>query len=470
MASSSGAGAGLGIAMSPRHLSSDRQAPRAAHQTHAWGLRRPHSQSDMRGSAFGRSSPLSPHRGKPLINGSSHKYSQLADSEENNNALPDRYEAAGPSAMKPFVPSPSGFNPFTSSPTRYPHEARPHVASLASDPGPIPSSRATSRPVSMDFMRSMSSGQVRRSHFSPPTPPEQSNGLLKLAKKKTTSQVPVVSQHQRYFSNGDMSMYAPMVGANTPGADFSIRTAGSAVFPPRATGRRGRALSEGTAQLHRQGTLLTPMASAKRSSAELGIILGSGSNMKASKSKLLPQGDLPIEEKLAKLDQVKLEAKKGSKARVEVDVILERDVLVEGGDLRGRLEVRVRRAKPGEGKVWIGGGKMRIVGFEGGCSCASFVPAQLTPRFALQMFRKLADGISSTTTPTSCRCLLHTGRQRSNTAHSLGQRRTRRGTALQSRARTAYPFRSGYPREEVQKVHGPATARLLPFDMWLLGE
>jgi hypothetical protein len=106
------------------------------------------------------------------------------------------------------------------------------------------------------------------------------------------------------------------------------------------------------------------MASNKRSSAELNIILGS-SNLRASASRLLPQGELPIEEKLAKMDQVRIEAKKGSKARVEVDVVLERDVVVEGGEVRGRLEVRVRREKKGEGKVWIGGGKMRIVGFEG---------------------------------------------------------------------------------------------------------
>jgi hypothetical protein len=204
---------------------------------------------------------------------------------------------------------------------------------------------------------------VRQSYFSPPTPPlVTGSGDRKTALLSLTKNQPNINHnlgngglgHSRHYSGAaDMSIYSEM----TPGAT-------SAVFPPRPGGNRGRALSEGTAQLHRQGTLLTPMASAKRSTAELGIILGS-SNLKASKGKLLPQGDLPIEEKLAKLDQVKLEAKKGNKARVEVDVILERDVLVEGGDLRGRLEVKVRRAKAGEGKVWIGGGKMRVVGFEG---------------------------------------------------------------------------------------------------------
>lgn len=142
-----------------------------------------------------------------------------------------------------------------------------------------------------------------------------------------------------------------------------MRTNGSGVFPPRVGGPRKRALSEGEVQLNRQGTLLTPHATDKRASAELGIMLGSG-RQKIQKGKLLPQGELPIEEKLAKLDQVKLEAKKGRKARVEVDVILESDVMVEGGQLRGRLEVRIRKSRKGE-SLWIGAGKVRVCGYEG---------------------------------------------------------------------------------------------------------
>ena len=88
------------------------------------------------------------------------------------------------------------------------------------------------------------------------------------------------------------------------------------------------------------------------------------SSQKANKSKLLPQGELPIEEKLAKLDQVKLEAKRGRRARVEVDVVLESETFVEGGEVRGRLEVRIRRGRKGE-TLWIGGGKVRVCGYEG---------------------------------------------------------------------------------------------------------
>jgi hypothetical protein len=159
----------------------------------------------------------------------------------------------------------------------------------------------------------------------------------------------------------------PGSGGNTPYIPvmepFSTLTTGSEVFPSRIGGPRKRALSEGECQLTRQGTLLTPHANSKRASAELSVMLGS-SSQRANKSKLLPQGELPIEEKLAKLDQVRLEAKKGRKARVEVDVILESEVFVEGGELRGRLEIRVRRGKKGE-NLWIGGGKVRVCGYEG---------------------------------------------------------------------------------------------------------
>lgn len=161
------------------------------------------------------------------------------------------------------------------------------------------------------------------------------------------------------FRSQPGSPYIPLI------ENDSVKTYGSGVFPPRVGGPRKRALSEGEVQLNRQGTLLTPHATEKRASAELGIMLGSG-RQKLQTGKLLPQGELPIEERLAKLDQVKLEAKKGRKARVEVDVILESDVMVEGGELRGRLEVRIRKSRKGE-SLWIGAGKVRVCGYEGNC-------------------------------------------------------------------------------------------------------
>lgn len=49
-------------------------------------------------------------------------------------------------------------------------------------------------------------------------------------------------------------------------------------------------------------------------------------------------------------------------------VSLERDVMVEGCDVKGRMEVKVREWNKKEGDVYVGGGKVRIVGFEGKAS------------------------------------------------------------------------------------------------------
>ena len=62
-------------------------------------------------------------------------------------------------------------------------------------------------------------------------------------------------------------------------------------------------------------------------------------------------------------EKVKLEAAKRGKARVEVDVVLERECVVEGGEVRGRIEVKV-----GKRGVRVGMGKVRVVGYEGRCS------------------------------------------------------------------------------------------------------
>lgn len=61
---------------------------------------------------------------------------------------------------------------------------------------------------------------------------------------------------------------------------------------------------------------------------------------------------------------VVLEQSAKGKARVELDLTLASTMVVEGGKLKGRMEVRVRKEKQGEGEVWLGAVKARIVGFE----------------------------------------------------------------------------------------------------------
>lgn len=66
---------------------------------------------------------------------------------------------------------------------------------------------------------------------------------------------------------------------------------------------------------------------------------------------------------------VVLEQGSKGKARVEIDLVLASELVVEGGALKGKMEVRVRKDKDGEGFVWLGTLKARIVGFEGERDC-----------------------------------------------------------------------------------------------------
>ncbi|OCF45144.1 hypothetical protein I317_00946 [Kwoniella heveanensis CBS 569] len=131
-------------------------------------------------------------------------------------------------------------------------------------------------------------------------------------------------------------------------------------------GHRARSLSDGAQLLARQGTLLHPASSKQRASAELGVLLGGPKSRRLSQNKILPPPPTEADDTRSdweKKNQVRLEASKKGKARVELDVVLERECVVEGGEVRGRMEVRITGGKRGEG-LRVGGGKVRVVGFE----------------------------------------------------------------------------------------------------------
>jgi hypothetical protein len=135
--------------------------------------------------------------------------------------------------------------------------------------------------------------------------------------------------------------------------------------PNNSLGHRARSLSDGAAMLARQGTLFHPGSSKQRSAAELNLMLGQAKSRRLSGTRVLPPPDLEAWTMAGgDTDEVRLEAAKRKKARVEVDVVLERECVVEGGEVRGRLEVRVNGGKRGEG-LRVAGGKVRVVGFEG---------------------------------------------------------------------------------------------------------
>ena len=144
---------------------------------------------------------------------------------------------------------------------------------------------------------------------------------------------------------------------------------------PHNPRRHVRSLSEG-ATLLRHGTLLHPASDPERAGKELGIMLGNR-RRRLSAGKILPApmvagwdgGVTGVQP-----EKVKLELAKKGRARVEVDVVLERECVVEGGEIRGRIEVRV-----GKKGVRVGMGKLRVVGYEGEYTLASY-PLTDAPR------------------------------------------------------------------------------------------
>ncbi|BGP46145.1 hypothetical protein JCM10450v2_001985 [Rhodotorula kratochvilovae] len=85
------------------------------------------------------------------------------------------------------------------------------------------------------------------------------------------------------------------------------------------------------------------------------------------------------------------QAKNGSRARVELDLALETPLVVEGGLLKGRLEVRIRKNKEREGEVWIGTPKIRVIGFE-----------ELSSGDGRYIFYHASSPASSSSDPLSC--------------------------------------------------------------------
>ena len=119
--------------------------------------------------------------------------------------------------------------------------------------------------------------------------------------------------------------------------------------------------------LKRQSTLLTAGASTVKRKKELDRLLmpstrfgafGEGPTASSRNSK---GPDASATSSPAVLEQ----AKSSSHARVELDLMLETPLVVEGGWLKGKLEVRARRPRDREGELWLSKPKLRVIGFEG---------------------------------------------------------------------------------------------------------
>ncbi|GAA5874307.1 hypothetical protein JCM3774_000936 [Rhodotorula dairenensis] len=118
--------------------------------------------------------------------------------------------------------------------------------------------------------------------------------------------------------------------------------------------------------LKRQSTLLTAGASTVRRRKELDRLLmpstrfGAFGEGPTASSKSSGAPDASATSSPAVLEQ----AKSSSHARVELDLMLETPLVVEGGWLKGKLEIRARRPRDREGELWLGKPKLRVIGFE----------------------------------------------------------------------------------------------------------
>ncbi|ESK90912.1 hypothetical protein Moror_16413 [Moniliophthora roreri MCA 2997] len=111
--------------------------------------------------------------------------------------------------------------------------------------------------------------------------------------------------------------------------------------------------------LSRHGTLFSNGASPARSAAELKVALGNAhARLKPGASLLQNESGLDSPTETTELERAK------PRARVEVDLILDRLVCTQGGYLNGVVKIRIRRRAKDEGKIMVSGGKLRVLGFE----------------------------------------------------------------------------------------------------------
>ncbi|KAG8868072.1 hypothetical protein FRC20_004214 [Serendipita sp. 405] len=130
--------------------------------------------------------------------------------------------------------------------------------------------------------------------------------------------------------------------------------------------RNSNAIINPAPPVDRQPTLFTKNALPDRKMAELKNVLGKeGSGRLHSGAKVLssrPNGR-QLSTSASASPVVALEQAK-SRPRVELDLLLDSGTCVESGYLKGKVLINVRPPTRKEGSLYLGGGKVRVVGFE----------------------------------------------------------------------------------------------------------
>ena len=193
-------------------------------------------------------------------------------------------------------------------------------------------------------------------------------GSVRLGAAQSTR--PSLSQNGLQPSSSAQSHLSASPGKASESESDATKTNGKIRNRPR------RSLSEtnvNAALLERHGTLLSTTANPLRRNKELNRLLGnSDRKLPASAAKPMAS-EAQAKNGLKRSNAVAagvapppaaLEQGKASKARVEVDLVLESDLVVEGGTLQGRMQIRVRKGSDKEGGVFLAQPKIRVVGFE----------------------------------------------------------------------------------------------------------
>lgn len=144
-------------------------------------------------------------------------------------------------------------------------------------------------------------------------------------------------------NGGSMVQVDPMAGGS--GFREGQIIAPGLITPVSQVNRLPVSRSRAGARLSRHSSILARHPSA----SELNVVLSNSSRQ------LLPTSESCISDSPTSLEQLR------SRARLELDLTLENRIAVEGGHLRGCLEVKVRKLGKRDDSLYIGGAKLRVV-------------------------------------------------------------------------------------------------------------
>ncbi|KAJ3555217.1 hypothetical protein NM688_g2705 [Phlebia brevispora] len=143
-----------------------------------------------------------------------------------------------------------------------------------------------------------------------------------------------------------------------------ITPRGGTVPRRRFTGPSGTRDRSSFRTLPRDSTILDFRQTHARNAAELKSLLGNSNARLKSGAAVPPTIAQKALDKKARKEQTVVLEQARSRARVEVDIVLQSNICIQGGYVRGHVKVRVRRRGKKESPMLLASGKVRIVGFE----------------------------------------------------------------------------------------------------------